>query len=161
MKAYMSHPRVKLFTLGFSLLALSACAALSGGRDSSFTCSYDTVWDITADTMKGYSITSQDKETGTIETAWLEMEGKNRPYGIFGREGFGNRERARLTVSVKNAGAVSSVNVLEIRQRWHARGGATSQAARWWPIEPSEEVMDEITGELRRRLKERGCETAS
>jgi hypothetical protein len=157
----MFHNRFKFLTLAFSLLTLSACASLSGGRDSSFTCSYETVWDITADTMKGYSITSQDKENGRIETAWLEMEGKKRTFGIFGREGFGNRERAHLTVSVKNTGAVSSVNVIEIRQRWHARGGASSQAARWWPIEPSEEVMDEITDELRRRLKERGCVISS
>jgi uncharacterized lipoprotein len=143
------------------LVTVTACATLSGSRDSSFVCSYDTVWEVAADTMKGYSITSQDKSNGTIETAWFEMEGKNRPYGIFGREGFGNRERARLTVSVKKVADVTSVSVLEIRQRWHARGGATSQAARWWPIDPSEETMNEVTETLIRRLKETGCEVAS
>lgn len=86
------------------------------------------------------------------------MEGKRKPYGIFSREGFGNRERARLTVAVKNTNNVSSVNVLEIRQRWHARGGVSQQATRWWPIEPSEEVMEEVTGKLNARLKEKGCE---
>lgn len=143
------------------LVTVTACATLSGSRDSSFVCSYDTVWEVAADTMKGYSITSQDKSNGTIETAWLEMEGKNRPYGLFGREGFGNRERARLTVSVKKVADVTSVSVLEIRQRWHARGGATSQAARWWAIDPSEEVMGEVTETLTRRLKETGCEARS
>lgn len=88
------------------------------------------------------------------------MEGKRKPYGIFSREGFGNRERARLTVAVKNTNNVSSVSVLEIRQRWHARGGVSQQATRWWPIEPSEEVMEEVTGSLNARLKEKGCETA-
>ena len=109
--------------------------------------------------MKGYSVTSQNKDIGTIETAWIEMEGKDRGFGIFNREGFGNRERARMTVSVKRLNDVSSVNVLETRQRWHARGGVTSQATRWWPIDPSEEAMEEVTGKLNSRLKEKGCST--
>jgi hypothetical protein len=65
-----------------------------------------------------------------------------------------------LTVVVKNDNGMSSVNVLETRQRWHARGGVTQQATKWWPVEPSEEVMEEITGKLNARLKERGCEAA-
>jgi len=142
-----------------SFLALTACASLSGGRDHTFVCPYDTVWEATSEAMKGYSVTSENKSTGTIETAWVEMEGKTRPYGLFGREGFGNRERARLTVVVKRDNDLSSVNVLETRQRWHARGGVTQQATRWWPIEPSEEVMEEITGKLNARLKNKGCET--
>lgn len=138
-------------------LLLTACASLSGGRDHSFVCPYDTVWEATSEAMKGYSVTSENKTNGTIETAWVEMEGKTRTYGLFAREGFGNRERARLTVVVKPDNGQSLVNVLESRQRWHARGGATQQATRWWPIEPSEEVMDEITGKLNARLKEKGC----
>jgi len=119
------------------------------------------VWDVAVDTMKGYSITSQNKDKGTIETAWLEMEGEKRPYGIFAREGFGNLERARLTVAVKKVSGITSVSVLEARQRWHARGGATSQAARWWPIEPSAAVMEDITDKLKTQLKENGCEATS
>ena len=150
--------RVRVIVL-LPVLALTACASLSGSRDHRFLCPHDTVWDTTLDTMKGYSVTSENKSTGTIETAWIEMEGKNRPYGIFGREGFGNRERARLTVAVRHNNGQSLVNVLEIRQRWHARGGASQQAAKWWPVEPSEEVMDEITGKLNARIKEKGCGT--
>lgn len=153
--------RVRHLGAFLSLLMLTACASLSGSRDSSFICSYDTVWDMTVDTMKGYSIASQNKDNGTIETVWLEMEGEKRPYGIFAREGFGNLERARLTVSVKKVNHVTSVSVLETRQRWHARGGATSQAARWWPIEPSAEVMEDITNKLNAQLKEKGCEVKS
>jgi len=141
-------------------LVLTACASLSGSRDHTFVCPYDTVWEATSETMKGYSVTSENKSTGTIETAWVEMEGKTRPYGLFGREGFGNRERARLTVVVKRENDLSSVNVLETRQRWHARGGVTQQATRWWPIEPSEEVMEEITGKLNARLKDKRCEAS-
>lgn len=139
-------------------LVLTACVSLSGGRDHTFVCPYDTVWEATSEVMKGYSVTSENKSTGTIETAWVEMEGTARPYGIFSREGFGNRERARLTVAVKKDADVSSVNVLETRQRWHAKGGATQQATRWWPVEPSEDVMEEITGKLHARLQEKGCQ---
>jgi len=145
----------------FPILMLTACAGLSGSRDAYYVCSYDTVWDVVADTMKGYSITSENKDKGTIETAWLEMEGKKRSFGLFQREGFGNLERARMTVSVKAIDDVSAISLLETRQRWHARGGATSQATRWWPTEPSAEAMDEVTGRLNARLKEKGCETRS
>ena len=145
--------------LAIILLALYSCASLSGSREQYFVCSYDTVWDTALETMKGYSVTSQNKDIGTIETAWIEMEGKDRGFGIFNREGFGNRERARMTVSVKRLNDVSSGNVLETRQRWHARGGVTSQATRWWPIDPSEEAMEEVTGKLNSRLKEKGCST--
>lgn len=141
------------------VLALTACASLSGGRDHTFVCSYDTVWEATSEVMRGYSVTSEDKISGNIETAWVEMEGAQRPYGIFNREGFGNKERARLAVAVKKDNDVSTVNVLETRQRWHARGGATQQAIKWWPVEPSEEVMEEIMDKLNTRIKEKGCGT--
>lgn len=142
-------------------LILPSCATLSGERSSYFVCAYDTVWEAAAETMKGFSITSENKDKGTIETAWIEMEGEKRPYGIFRREGFGNLERARMTVAVKKIDDVTSVSVLETRQRWHARGGATPQAARWWPIEPSAEVMKEVTDKLTVRLEEKGCMSTS
>jgi len=141
------------------LFAMQGCASFSGSHDQYFVCSYDTVWDTALETMKGYSINSQNKTNGTIETSWIEMEGKERSYGIFGREGFGNRERARMSVKVKQLSDVSSVSVLETRQRWHARGGVTQQALKWWPIDPSQESMDEVTDKLNARLKEKGCET--
>jgi len=143
--------------LSVLLLATTSCASLSGSREQYYVCSYDTVWGTTLDTMKGYAVTSQDKDSGMIETAWIETEGKERGYGLFDREGFGNRERARLTVSVKRMNDVSSVSVLETRQRWHARGGATSQATKWWPVAPSDETLDELTQKLANRLKEKGC----
>jgi hypothetical protein len=144
-------------TLLLPFLALTGCVSLSGSRDHTVVCPYDTVWEAASETMQGYSVSSENKKNGTIETAWVEMEGERRPYGLFAREGFGNRERARLTVVVKNNNGVSSVNVLETRQRWHAKGGATQQATRWWPVEPSEAVLDEITTKLNDRLKEKGC----
>ena len=141
----------------FMLLAMSGCATMSGSHDHYYVCSYDMVWDTAVDTVKGYSIASQDKDKGVIETAWIEMEGKERTFGVFAREGFGNRERARLTVTVKRLTDVASVNVIENRQRWHARGGVTSQATKWWPVDPSEETMQDVTNRLKNKLLSKGC----
>jgi hypothetical protein len=130
---------------------------MSGSHDQYYVCSYDTVWDATLDAFKAHSITSQSKETGTIETAWIEMEGVERGFGAFGREGFGNRERARFTAKVARQADVSSVSLLEIRQRWHARGGVTQQATRWWPVDPSEEALRDVSSRLNTKLSEKGC----
>jgi hypothetical protein len=108
--------------------------------------------------MKSYSISTQDKDKGTIETGWLDvLPTSERTFGIFGREGFGNKERARMSVSVKRMNDVASVSVLETRQRWHSRGGVTSQATKWWPIEPSEDSTDAVVNRLNAKLKEKGC----
>ena len=143
-----------------SLIVVVGCASMSGSRDHYYICSYDTAWDTAIDTLKPYSITSQNKEKGLIETAWIEMEGKERTFGAFGREGFGNRERARLTSTVKRMEDVTAVSVLETRQRWHAKGGVTQQATRWWPVDPSEEVLEDLTGRLNSRLQEKGCSSS-
>jgi hypothetical protein len=111
--------------------------------------------------MKGQSVVTKDKEKGLIETNWQEVPPTSeRTYGIFGREGFGNIERARLTVTVKRMDDVASVNVLETRERWHARGGVTQQALKWWAIEPSEEVTNGIVDRLNAKLKTKGCAPA-
>lgn len=139
------------------LVLMSGCATMSGSHDTYYVCSYDTVWDAALDTLKANSITSQNKDKGVIETAWIEMEGKDRPFGIFGREGFGNKERARLTAKVIRHNDVASVSLLETRQRWHARGGVTQQATKWWPVDPSEEVLRDVSNRLNSKLQEKGC----
>ena len=137
------------------------CAMFSGSREEYYVCSYDTVWDASLETMKGQSVVTKDKEKGLIETNWQEVPPTSeRTYGIFGREGFGNVERARLTVTVKRLDDVASVNVLETRERWHARGGVTQQALKWWAIEPSEEVTNGIVDRLNAKLKTKGCAPA-
>jgi uncharacterized lipoprotein len=144
--------------LGILALLSVGCAALSGSHEQYFVCSYDRVWDAALETMKGQSITSYDKQKGMIETGWLDVSPTSeRSFGIFGREGFGNNERARITLSVKRMDDVASVSVLETRQRWHARGGVTQQALKWWPIEPSEEATDAVVDRLNAKLKEKGC----
>ena len=134
------------------------CAMMSGSREQYYVCSYDTVWEASLETMKVQSVATSNKEKGLIETNWLDVPPTSeRTYGIFGREGFGNIERARLTVTVKRLNDVASVSVLESRQRWHARGGVTQQALKWWAIEPSEEVTDGVVDRLNAKLKEKGC----
>ena len=151
----MPTPRMALVVL--ALLSVG-CAALSGSREQYFVCSYDSVWDASLETMKGQPVATYDKETGLIETSWLDVPPTSeRSFGIFGREGFGNEERARMTVSVKRMNDVASVSVLESRQRWHSRGGVTSQAMKWWPIEPSEDATNDVVDRLNAKLKEKGC----
>ncbi|MEW6246268.1 MAG: hypothetical protein AB1555_06095 [Nitrospirota bacterium] len=151
MRAFITAISLSIIT------ACSGCATLSGGQDQYFVCSYDLVWETALESVKDRPITVQDKDKGLIETGWVEMKGKDRPYGIFGREGFGNRERARMTLALKKQDDVTAVNVLETRQRWHARGGVTQQATKWWPIEPSVEAMTAALTRLNTKLQEKGC----
>ncbi|MEO5957271.1 MAG: hypothetical protein ABIR36_16495 [Nitrospiraceae bacterium] len=154
----MPNPRIALVALA---LLSAGCAALSGSREQYFVCSYDMAWDAAIETMKGQSVSTSDKEKGLIETSWLDVPPTSeRSFGMFGREGFGNKERARMTVSVKRMNDVASVSVLEIRQRWHARGGVTQQATKWWPIEPSEDTTNDVVDRLNTKLKEKGCAAA-
>ena len=138
-------------------LAWSGCASLSGSEERFFVCSYDVVWDAALESMKDRPVRVHDKEKGLIETAWVEMEGTERPYGVFSREGFGNRERARMTVAVKKLDEVTSVSVLENRQRWHLKGGISQQATKWWPIDPSDEAESAVSNRINAVLKEKGC----
>lgn len=138
-------------------LAWSGCASISGSEDQFFVCSYDVVWDAALESVKDRPVQVQDKDKGLIETGWIEMEGTERSYGMFKREGFGNRERARMTVAVKRLNDVISVSVLENRQRWHLKGGITQQSTKWWPIDPSEEAEATVVNRLNNKLKEKGC----
>jgi hypothetical protein len=151
-------PQIAMVILTFLSVG---CAALSGSREAYYVCSYDPVWDAALETMKGQSVATSNKEKGLIETNWQEVPPTSeRNFGIFGREGFGNIERARYTVSVKRMDDVASVSVLETRERWHARGGVTQQALKWWAIEPSEEVTNGVVDRLNAKLKAKGCDPA-
>ncbi len=150
--------RITALSLFLSLTAIS-CASLSGSKDQFFVCSFDTTWEAALESVKDRPLQQQSKEKGLIETGWVEMEGKERAYGMFQREGFGNRERARMTIAVKQMNDVVSVSVLESRQRWHLKGGATQQSTKWWPIDPSEEEEAAVVSRLNNKLKEKGCQT--
>ena len=148
--------RARLIAL-IGLIAWSGCASLSGSNDQFFICPYDVVWDAALASVKDRSMQIQDKDKGLIETGWIEMEGTGRSYGVFEREGFGNRERARMTIAVKRLNDVTSVSVLENRQRWHLKGGVSQQANKWWPVDPSEEAEATVVNRIQNKLKEKGC----
>lgn len=148
--------RARLIAL-IGLIAWSGCASLSGSNDQFFVCPYDVVWDAALASVKDRSMQIQDKDKGLIETGWIEMEGTGRSYGVFEREGFGNRERARMTIAVKRLNDVTSVSVLENRQRWHLKGGVSQQANKWWPVDPSEEAEATVVNRIQNKLKEKGC----
>lgn len=151
---------MRITTLSFLIaLIASGCASFSGSKDQFFVCSFDTAWEAALESVKDRPLQQQDKGKGLIETGWVEMEGKDRFYGVFQREGFGNRERARMTIAVKQMNDVVSVSVLESRQRWHLKGGVTQQATKWWPIDPSEEAEAAVVSRLNDKLKDKGCQT--
>jgi NlpB/DapX lipoprotein len=151
---------VRIATLALLVsLTGSGCASLSGSKDQYFVCSFDTAWEAALESVKDRPVQSQDRDKGVIETGWVEMEGKERSYGAFGREGFGNRERARMTIAVKPMNDVVSVSVLESRQRWHMKGGVTQQSTKWWPVDPSEEAEVAVVTRLNNKLKEKGCQS--
>jgi hypothetical protein len=144
-----------LATLGLFALILSGCAGLS--KEQHLLCPYDTVWQAAVDTMRDRPLTEKDKYSGVIETAWTEMAAAERRFGIFQRAAFDNKERTRLTLELTREKDGTTVNVTEIRERWHLKGGVTSQATRWWPVEPSEEAMSAVLNRINTKLKEQGC----
>jgi hypothetical protein len=131
------------------------CASLS--REQHVVCPYDTVWNATLDTMKEFPVRVKDKEDGLIETGWTEMEGPGRQFGIFRRAAFDNKERARMIVTVKRFNEETEISVTENREQWHKRGGVSSQATRWWPVEPSEEAMTAVMNRINAKMKAQGC----
>lgn len=143
-----------------SALAGAGCASLSGVQDRYLVCPYETVWDVAAETMKGRPVKVQDKSQGMIETDWIEQEGAPREYGMFAREGFGSKERVRMTLLIKQIDDVTSISLSENREVWHRKGGVTQQATKWWPVEPSEESMAAVLNRMNAKLKERGCHPA-
>lgn len=149
--------------IGLSAL-FSGCALFPKDHsDHYLVCPYDTVWTAATYTMNIFPPKKQDKDAGVIETGWTEMGGDMRAgYGIFRRTttGFGNKERARLIMTVKRVDDVTKVELIENRERWHLKGGATSQATRWWPIEPSEEALAAVMARLNTKLQEQGCSPA-
>ena len=141
------------------LLLVSGCASLTGPTSSTeryLACPMDSVWEGSLEALSHYPVTTKDKEKGIIKTDWRTVPVQGRPYGLFGREGLGDKERSRLTVTLKplNDGVVL-VTLDERRQHWGFRGG--QQIYTWYPVEPSQESMDRIMGTLTTKLEAEGC----
>jgi hypothetical protein len=138
-----------------SSLFVLGCASLS--KEQQIICPYDIVWSAATDTMKDFPVKVKNKESGIIETAWTEMEGPGRRYGIFRRAAFDNKERSRMIVTVTRRNPGTEVNITENREQWHVRGGATSQATKWSSVEPSDEAMTEVMNRINTKVKSQGC----
>ena len=151
--------RQALTILAVFAIAVS-CAACAGLQKAQyFVCPYDTVWQAAEESMKDRPIVRKDKDTGLIETTWTEMAANGRGFGIFNRQVFDSRERARMSVEVKPLDGVTKVSVVENRERWHVRGGVTQQAVKWTPVEPSEEAMKSVLRHITAKATQRGCGT--
>ena len=151
----ISFPTLPLFCL----LTISGCASFAGPTTSTeryLACPMDSVWEGSLEALKHYPVTTRDKENGIIKTDWRTVPVQGRPYGLFGREGLGDKERSRVTVTLKplNDGVVL-VKLSERRQHYGFRGG--QQIYDWYPVEPSQESMDRIMGTLTTKLEEEGC----
>src|SRR3569832_54533 len=92
----------------FSLLT-AGCASLE--KKSYVVCPYDTVWETASDTMKSFHVTVRDKDKGVIETAWSDMASAERGFGVFQRNAFDNKERARMTLTLNRLDNVTKVVV--------------------------------------------------
>ena len=62
-----------------------------------------------------------------------------------------------MIVTVKRLNEETEISVTENREQWHKRGGVSSQATRWWPVEPSEEAMTAVMNRINAKMKAQGC----
>jgi len=119
-------------------------------------CPQDSVWKEAIETLKEYPVVEKDKEEGLIKTDWREQAAKERTYGLFSRSGLGHKERARLTFTMKTIGkGVVFITLTERRQHWGFTGGG--QIYRWYPVEPSPEILHGILNQLTAQLDKEGC----
>ena len=119
-------------------------------------CPEDSIWDGALDVLEPYPVTKKDKGGGVIETDWHDQPIKNRPYGLFGREGLGDKERSRLTMTLKPIrNNVVVVRLSERRQHWGFRGGGRIYA--WGPMEPDLDGLEHIMKQFTVKLEKQGC----
>ena len=88
----------------FFLLVVSGCASLAGPTTSTeryLACPIDSVWEGSLEALSHYPVTTRDKENGIIKTDWRTVPVQGRPYGLFGREGLGDKERSRVAGTLK------------------------------------------------------------
>ena len=136
-------------------LFLTACASMNGMQQRFAVCSYDHAWDAALEAVKDRSVTTNNKDTGLIETGWLEIPMPGRSFGILQRDLPDSKDRSRITLTVNRLDDVTKISFVEERHRWMFRGG--SRLFGWVSTDPSEEVMHDIQRRLDSKLKERGC----
>ena len=145
-----------LFILGFILIGCSSLPGSDLKTERYLACPLDSVWNSSLETLKGYPVTVKDKSNGLIETGWKVEYAQSRGYGLFQREGMGDKERSQLTLTmVPLQSNVVRLQLSERRQHWGFRGGARLYA--WYPVEPSQKKVDQILNALTKKLEAEGC----
>jgi len=134
---------------------LTACASLGGMQERFAVCSYDHAWEAALDAVKDRAITRQDKASGVIDTAWLEIPMPGRTFGALQRDLGDSKDRSRISLAVRRLDDVTKISFAEERQRWAFRGG--SRLFGWADTQPSPEIMTDIQNRLDTKLKEHGC----
>lgn len=119
-------------------------------------CPLDSVWTSSLEALKAYPVTLKDKTKGLIETGWRVEYAQGRGYGLFQREGMGEKERSQLTLSMTPLEQdVVRLQLAERRQHWGFRGGA--RLYDWYPVEPSQQEVNQILNNLTQKLEAEGC----
>ncbi len=133
----------------------AGCASLGGVQERYVACPYDRVWKAALSTMEEHPLTVSNRGKGLIRTDWVETRVQGRPYGLFSREGLGDKERFRTTLLLARKHAVTVIHLSERRQHWGFRGG--SRIYQWYPVEPSQSALRGIMSTLTTQLEQHGC----
>jgi len=146
---------IRVISLFMALGTMVGCASLAGVQERYAVCPYDHAWEAALDAVKDRAVTKQDKDSGVIQTSWLEIPMPGRTFGAFQRELPDSKDRSRITLTVKRLDEVTKISFAEDRQRWAFRGG--SRLFGWASTDPSDDVMSEVQRRLDSKLKEHGC----
>ncbi len=130
---------------------------MAGLQEHYLVCPYDTLWDVSLETLKERPIAVKDKAQGFIETGWTDVP-VARTYGAFNRDIANARDRTKVSVTLRKMDDVTKVSLAEVRERWKFRGG--SRLYGWDQAEPSDEDIAKLMQRLTKTLKERGCTLA-
>lgn len=143
-----------------SRLSFYGCATLSGPTlqaERYLACPLETVWAGAQEALSPSSVTKKDKHSGISETEWLKQAAQGRPYGLFGREGLGDKERSHVTMRISPFPAnVVKLPLTERRHHWGFRGGARPYQ---WGILSNhhKDAVDHILNQFTARLEQEGC----
>ena len=141
------------------LVFLSGCSTLSGPSltaERYMACPQDSVWEGAIEALENYPITHKDKSAGIIETDWRIQPVQGKPYGLFQRQGLGEKERSQIMFSMKPL--QEGVVAIKLTERRHHYGFVGGQHLyRWYPIEPSQEVISNFMNRLTTQLDKEGC----
>ncbi len=149
--------------LPFCMAALTSlslgCASMSHMQERSIACPYETIWETSLATLGQYPLSKQSKEKGMIETDWVVTDTSGRPYGLFRREGLGDKERFRQLLTLEQENSVILAQLTERREHFGFRGGG--RIYDWYPVEPSEEALKRTMAVFTTRLEKNGCAVRS